>query len=169
MSQLLSTFQNFRTVLCVCPCCGELYHLSDFHLKYKGKSPKTWLDTYESKLRALEKKEDKFVEKEKELREKARERGRKKVNKLLKESLGGGLSEFKYNPYDIKTLLHPVDFIVFDGLEDKESIKDISFLCNSRSVKRLKAIQKGVEKVVDNKRYGWQIARVAVGGEIEYE
>ena len=169
MNPILGTFQNFRTILCVCPCCREIYHLSDLHLKYKGKAPKTWLDDYESKLRTLEKKEEKFGEKENELREKAVERGRKKVDKLLKESLEGGLAEYKYDPYDIKAILHPVDFIVFDGLNDKNEVDEIAFLCKSLRKTDLGGVQKNVEDAIEKKSYDWKIARVGVGGEIKYE
>ena len=49
-------------------------HLSELHLRSKGKAPKTWLDTYNLKVEAIERKEDKFAEQENSIREKARER-----------------------------------------------------------------------------------------------
>lgn len=77
MNELLQTFQSFRRILCICPCCGELMRLSDLHLRYTGKVPKTWLDEYEQKLLTLQKREDRFDEKEREIRNKSVERGRK--------------------------------------------------------------------------------------------
>jgi len=169
MNQILGTFQAFRTILCVCPCCGEIYRLGDLHLRYKGRAPKTWLDSYELKVKALEKKEEEFEEKEKSIREKAAERGRKKVDILIRESLEGGLSQFNYNPYDIKAVLHPVDFIVFDGMNNKGKVEDIMFLCKNTNAKDLKAMQKNVEKTVKKRSYEWSVARVEPGGNISYE
>lgn len=169
MNPLVETFQNFRRILCICPCCQQMRHLSDLHLKYKGKAPKTWLDTYESNARALDEKEAKFDEKEKEIRDKATERGRKKVDQILTASLESSLAQFKYNPYDIKAILHPVDFIVFDGLNSKEKVDDVTFLCKTLSESDLIKTQKEVENVVKAQKYDWKVARVEAGGTIEYE
>lgn len=64
-----------------------MMRLSDLHLKYLGKAPRTWLDRYGSKLLAQEKREMLFEEKEGKMREKSIERGRKKVPKLIKKCL----------------------------------------------------------------------------------
>jgi len=70
MAYLLDTFQSFRTIYCVCPSCNNLMRLSELDLQYEGKAPETWLDKYEAKMLELEKKEEKFEEKEKDLRKK---------------------------------------------------------------------------------------------------
>ena len=33
----------------------------------------------------------------------------------------------KYNPYDIKPIIHPVDFVIFNGDRD-EQVKEVVFL-----------------------------------------
>ena len=48
MDSLLKTFQQFKSVLCVCPHCSSLLRLSDLrNLRTKLPAPKTWLDEYE--------------------------------------------------------------------------------------------------------------------------
>jgi hypothetical protein len=42
--------------------------MSDLHLKYSGKAPKTWLDKHELKLLALQEQERLFEDKESEMR-----------------------------------------------------------------------------------------------------
>jgi len=42
----------------MCPKCNDLMRLSELHLRSKEKAPKTWLDTYESKINAIEDKEE---------------------------------------------------------------------------------------------------------------
>ena len=167
MNEILSTFQAFRRVLCLCPNCKALLRLSDLQLKYKGMAPKTWLDNFETKLSSSEEKEALFDEKEKKLRHQAAERGRRKVPLLIRKSMDSQFAKLNYNPYDIKALLHPVDFVVFDGLESKADIRKIVFLSKAVKNEQLNALRNSVEKTVEEKRYNWQVARVSIDGKIE--
>ena len=169
MSELLDVFQSFRRILCICPCCGGMMRLSDLHLKYPGKAPRTWLDRHESKLLAQEKKEMLFAEKERGMREKAIERGRKKVPKLVRKCLCPEFKKLKYNPYDIKAIMHPVEFIVFDGLNDNVELKNVTFLSRKALSQDQNAILKSIKKAIDNKNYGWKVARISMDGEVKFE
>lgn len=165
---VMNLFQSFRTILCVCPCCGDMVRFSDLHIQYKGKITKTWLDKYESKERSLDKKEEEFEEEEEKLREKARERGRKIVPKLVQKSMHTEFASLKYNPYDIKTILHPVDFIVFNGLNNTK-MKDIIFLSKNTDNNSLSKIRSSVQSAIEREAYDWQTARVDIDGSIKYE
>jgi predicted Holliday junction resolvase-like endonuclease len=168
MSNLLNVFQSFRRVLCICPCCGELLRLSDLHLKYSGKAPKTWLDTYESQLLSLEEQEVIFAEKEQKIREKSIERGRKKVPLLVKKCLCPEFRKLDYNPYDFKAIMHPVEFIVFDGLENKD-LKNVTFLSRRTSDKEQAGILKSIGKTLDNGDYEWKVSRITMDGKVKFE
>jgi len=169
MSELLDVFQSFRRILCVCPSCGEMVRLSDLHLKYLGKAPRTWLDRYESKLLAQQKREMLFEEKASKMREKSIERGRKKVPKLIKKCLCPEFKKLRYNPYDIKAIMHPVDFVVFDGLNDKVDVKNVTFLSKKVLNQDQNAILKSISKTIENKNYDWKVARITVDGEVNFE
>lgn len=161
-------FQQFKTILCICPKCCSLLRFSDLHLRSKGKTPKTWLDLYRSNEQKIDKQESKFEEKEGDIREKARQRGRAKVPILVRQSMDKQFAKLSYDPYDIKPLLHPIDFVVFDGLNNK-SLDDIILLSTNTLNSNLKTLQKGVANAVDNKQYDWKVARVSIDGKIEYE
>jgi len=167
MNEILSTFHAFRRVLCLCPNCKALLRLSDLQLKYRGVAPTTWLDNFETKLSSADEKEALFDEKEKKLRDQAAERGRRKVPILIRKSMDSQFAKLKYNPYDIKALLHPVDFVVFDGLESKADLRRIVFLSKAVKNEQLNALRNSVEKTVEEKRYNWQVARVSIDGKIE--
>jgi len=167
MNEILSTFQAFRRVLCLCPQCKALLRLSDLQLKYRGVAPKTWLDTFETKLTTAEDKEALFDEKEKKLRDQAAQRGRRKVPIMIRKSMDSQFAKLKYNPYDIKALLHPVDFVVFDGLQDKEDLQNIVFLSKAVNNEQLNGLRNSIQKTVEEKRYNWQVARVSIDGKIE--
>lgn len=50
MVKPVQLFQYGRTILCLCPCCGDIVRLSDLTLHYEGETPRTWLDEYEHRV-----------------------------------------------------------------------------------------------------------------------
>ena len=165
---LLESFQSFRTILCVCPCCSQIHRLSDLRLQYTGKAPSTWLDRLDQKSQELDQKEDRFSEKEAKLRNEAAERGRKKVGQILNRCMAKDLACLKFNPYDIKLIMHPIDYVVFDGLNDGE-MERIVFLSKSSVSPPLLALRNQIRKSIENKSYDWKVARVGITGKISYE
>ena len=169
MIDLLDLFQSFRGTLCICPFCGELMRLSDLHLKYTGKAPRTWLDNYDSRLLSLGKKEQAFEEKESEMREKSVERGRKKVPTLIRKCLCPEFKKLEYDPYDIKAIMHPVEFIVFDGLNDGVELRNVTFLSRKTSDEEQNVILKSMRETLDKKNYDWKVSRITMDGKVEFE
>ena len=102
MSELFREFQEFRRILCVCSCCGDLVRLSDLHLKTKGKIARTWLDDYENKSRLFKKKEERFGEQEQELRKLARERGRRAAKIAFNNAISPKLKAFVFRCIPMK-------------------------------------------------------------------
>lgn len=162
-------FQQFRRILCVCPSCGDLVRVSDLRLKAKGPAVRTWLDDYETKARRLSKKEELFKEKEKELRKKARERGRKEAEKVFYNAICPSLKALKLDPYDVKPILHPIDFVVFKGMNKEETISDVIFLSKPYDCPSLNSIRRDIKIAVSKNRYDWQVARIDNEGNIAFE
>jgi predicted Holliday junction resolvase-like endonuclease len=142
---------------------------SDIRLQYAGKGPETWLDKHETKILLLQKKEEKFLEKELEMRKKATEKGRAQVPSLVKQSFDKDLAKLSYDPYDVKALLHPVDFIIFDGLEQKKKVENVVFLSKKIKDKELNKVRKTIKDTIEDENYDWKIARVSIEGKIELE
>lgn len=168
VNSFLGMFQQFKTILCVCPKCNSLLRFNDLHLRAKGKAPKTWLDSYDFNVQKIEGQETKFDEKEENIREKARERGRAQVPILVRKSMDTQFAKLKYDPYDIKPLLHPVDFVIFDGL-NKKSLDNVILLSRKTTNTNLGILKKAVANVIEKKQYDWKVARVSVDGQIGYE
>jgi predicted Holliday junction resolvase-like endonuclease len=169
MNDILQTFQSFKRILCVCPCCGELMRLSDLHLRYTGKAPKTWLDKYEHRLSLLEKREERFDEKEREIRQKSVERGRKKVPSLIKKCICPEFTKLSYDPYDIKAIMHPVDFVVFDGLNNKKNVENVILLSRKPVDKEQDKILNSIMKTVEKENFDWKVARISIDGDVEFD
>ena len=169
MSSFLSAFNQMKSVLCMCPNCNDISRLSDMHLRVKGKAPITWLDTYEKKLDKITDKENKFAEEEQRIRQEATQRGRDQVPKLVKKSMDPRIVALKYDPYDIKAILHPIDFVVFDGM-NKNDMKDIVLLSRKTKNPHINTLHKAIEKVISKKEYDWKVIRVNNdNGELSYE
>lgn len=168
MKDLIDAFQSLRKVLCVCPCCGEIVRVSDLHLQYKGKVAKTWLDNYELDLVSMAEKEQKFEEKEEELRQKSIERGRAKVPQIVKKCLCDDFKALSYDPYDMKAVMDPVDFVVFDGLNEGKEVRNVTFLTRTPSV-IMRPVIESLKTAVDNGNYDWKVARISTEGKVEFE
>lgn len=168
MTELIDVFQTFRKILCVCPCCNQIVRLSDLHLKYGGRAPKTWFDKHELQLLRLQEKVATFEEKEKELREQSVERGRKKVPSIVKKCLCSEFRKLEYDPYDIKAIMDPVDFVVFDGLNEGEKVRKVTFLTR-RPSPSMRTITESIGKTVKQGNYDWKVARINTSGKVSLE
>ena len=167
-SSFVELFHQFKTIICLCPKCYNLSRLGDLHLRSKEKAPKTWLDDFDFAVQKLQEQEDKFGEEEKEIREKAAERGRAKVRELIKQSMDAQFAKLNYDPYDIKAILHPVEFVIFNGM-NSGNLNNVVLLSRLSSNPNLQILQKGVAKAVEAKQYEWKVARVSLDGNIEFE
>jgi predicted Holliday junction resolvase-like endonuclease len=79
------------------------------------------------------------------------------------------ITKFRYNPYDIKAIWHPVDYVVFNGMNNKDVIQDVSFLSRKTNDVNLNKIRKTVKECVEEKRYEWVVARISTDGKMELE
>ena len=166
-SSVLKTFQQFRSILCVCPRCKSFSRLSDLHLRAKGRIPRTWLDDYELSVWQTQEQKIKFEEEKRKIRNLAVERGRARVPGLVKKSMDVQFATMKYDPYDIKALLHPVEFVVFDGM-NKGQVDDVVLLSRNSANENMQALMKSISNTVEEKRYDWKVARVSLDGDIEF-
>ena len=169
MTDLFGEFQQFRRIICVCPICGDLVRVSDLRLKTKGPAVRTWLDDFEIKVKRLSKKEELFGEKEGKLREKAREKGRKEAEKAVRRAICPSLKALKLDPFDVKPILHPIDFVVFKGMNKKETISDIILLTKPYDCPSLNSIRRDIKTAVSKNKYDWQVARIDEKGNIKFE
>src|SRR5574338_533268 len=97
-NSFLEMFQQFKTILCVCPKCNTLSRLSDLQLRSKEKAPRTWLDDYDITSQKLQEQENEFEEKESGIREKAAERGRAQVPEMVRKSMDNQFAKLSYDP-----------------------------------------------------------------------
>ena len=176
VDSFVDIFQQLKTILCLCPHCSSLLRVSQLlHLHSTAPAPRTWLDDYDDQIQKLQNKsgsvatkEDKLHSQEREMREKSRERGRKRVVSTVLKSMDDYFLKKKYNPYDIKPIIHPVDFVIFNGDHDKQ-VNEVVFLSKKSKNPNLAALQKSVDECVEKKNYDFKTAKISNGGKVTFE
>ena len=166
MDDTLSIFTNFKNILCICPKCNDISRLSQLYIYSDKKTQKTWLDDYENRVHVFEELELEHNSKAKQIKEQAVQRGRDQVPKMVDDSLSGAITRLKYDPYDIKPINHPIDYIVYDGMNDN-SINNVVFLHEKNQ--DLLELHKSIHNTVEKKQYDWKVARISREGTLEME
>jgi len=167
-SDMLKFFTLQRQLFGVCPNCSDLFRLSDCKVFVKKKPVSDWMDGLDLKREKLDQLTQKLDEKEEGLREKAREKGRQLAQKAIRK-LDPVFTPRKLNPDDAKVIFHPIDYIVFNGMKAPDPIKNIILLDREEKGTDHRALQKSIEKVVENENYEWQTLRVQEDGKIKVE
>jgi predicted Holliday junction resolvase-like endonuclease len=162
-------FQEFRKILCVCPECGKIVRLSDLKLKTKAKTEDTWLDYYEYRERLLSGREAEFDAIKGDLRAAAVAEGRKQAEVVFNQAIKQDFRKMKYDPTDIKPVLNPVDFVVFQDMNKKEEITDLVFLSKKLKNPIINKLRTQVKASIKKKNYEWLVARIDNEGKIEFE
>ena len=168
-------FQQLKTVLCVCPHCQSMLRLSDLNLRDKRKAPTTFLDEYDIHEKKLDKRDEKvgdkendFEEKERAIKDEAVQRGRSKVLKTVLNSMDEYFTKMKYNPYDIKPILHPVDFVIYEGMNDKK-MNDVVFLSKKTGNPYLDKLHMSIDETIQKGLYDFKVARIDIDGNVCFE
>ncbi len=162
---ILSDFQEFQKILVVCPECGKVFRLSELRLSYRGKTKRSWLDDLRDKERKIERAEESLEEKWDEIRQRAQEKGRKQLPKLLKKCVAV-ICAHGYYPQDLKALFDPIDFVIFDGMNLKEDVKRVVLFDGPAHNELRKKVQTSIQKVIKKGNYVWQTVKLDEMGRI---
>jgi len=165
MSDFISAFTNLKSIFCLCPNCKLISRLSNLNIQSPKKVSRTWLDDFEDRQIQLQAEISDFQSKEKAIRSAAALRARSKIQSMVSDSLSDKLSS-QYDPFDIKPINHPIDYIIYDGM-NKKSINNVVLLHQKN--KHLAELHKSIRNVIDSKEYDWKVARVSLEGKLEIE
>jgi predicted Holliday junction resolvase-like endonuclease len=167
-NDLLRYFTLQRGIFGVCPCCGELFRLSDARVFVKTRPERDWMDKLDAEDERLGKLEERLEEQKEELREKARAKARLEANRLIR-NIDPVFAPRRLNPDDAKPILHPVDFIVFNGMKTQSAIRNLVLLDHETRSPERKRLQRSIERAVSKKRYEWRTLRVNEDGSVKEE
>lgn len=166
--EVLDFYSMLRHIFGVCPCCGEIFRLSDCKLFQKKKPEIDWKEEIDKEMQRLENLEEKILLKIEESKETARTVGRRNADKLVRK-LDKIFIPLKLNCNDCKVIFHPIDFIVFNGMNNNVgdcSIKEILLIDKDNKSGQYLEIQKSISNAIQTKNYDWLTLRVENDGNI---
>ena len=169
--EIFQFYSALRQIFIVCPCCEEIHRLSDCKIYQKTKPAVDWKEEVENEIKRLEALEEKLQVKIEAAKVGARLAGRKTADKLIK-SIDTIFHPLSLNCNDCKVIFHPVDFVVFNGMNNNEgdcSIKEVLLLDKSKKTGQNLVTQKSIEKAIQKRNYEWLTLRVNTDGTIVEE
>ena len=109
--------------------------------------------------------EERFEEQKAELRQRAQEKGRRHLPSMLRKCVPA-VSRLGYYPQDLKPMFDPIDFVVFDGMTLRDSVRRLVLLDGPPCDKRRERIQDSVRRVLKSGNYEWRTVRLGTDGKV---
>ncbi len=151
--------------ICPNPGCSEFFRLSECRVFLRKKPELDWLDKIDKEQDRLDNVEQRINDKEEDLREEARARGRSLAQIAVKK-IDPVFTPRNLNPDDAKVIFHPVDYVVFNGLKNGP-VKNIILLDRLAKESTHRRVQESIEQVIHRGNYEWQTLRVQDNGEVK--
>jgi len=167
-SEITNFFGLQRQIFGICPKCNNFFRLSDCKIYSKKKPVLDWMDKIDLENERLAKLQEKLDNDEEEIRQKEREKGRLMAQRVIKR-IDPIFAPRKLAADDAKVLFHPIDYVVFNGMNSEKSIKDIVLLDKQTANSAHKKIQESIERTINQENYEWQTLRVEKDGSIKIE
>lgn len=165
-SSLGRSFSDMSQIAGICPCCGELFYVSEARPYHAASNKKSFIDSLRAAELRLEKEEERLQDLEIGLREAAATSGLKTAKKLLKKIdpvfSGGGL-----DPQDVKVMFDPVTYVVFNGLS-RGKVKEVALLAKEPISSDAEKIQTSLRAAVEAGNYEFRIVHVDRDGSVSH-
>jgi len=166
MSRFFLWFKEMKQLYGFCPCCNELFRLSDATLYTKTLPPHTPFDTVAEQRKRFLKQRERFEDKEEAIRDEAKARGRALARRQLRKVapfLRRGV-----DPNDIKVIFDPVEYLMFHGLT-KEQCTLIELVDHPAETSQREKAQRSIQRTIEAGNIEWQTFRVQLDGSITQE
>ncbi len=165
MNEYSTFFKEGRHIFSICPECGSVHRLSDIELSRKGKYVADWMDKVERRRDALAQRRGGLEEKAAELQSAAKQMAEREVLPGLLRRAVPMFFDLGIDPRDVRTISHPIDFIVFQGMGSPEGVREVTL----RSLSAGNPLVPSIRATVEAKNFGWGTIRVGDDGVIAAE
>ena len=160
----LGAFSEMKRIYGICPCCGDPFRLSDASLFTKSAPPRTVFEELEDAIERVERRALRFDELEEQKREVARRLGQLAARRQIR-SIAPFFVERKVDPDDVKVLFHPVDYIIFSGME-RGRCGSVDFIDHPPENRKRARIHSSLQRAIRNGNLEWQTFRVDESGRV---
>jgi predicted Holliday junction resolvase-like endonuclease len=157
---MMAFFETGQEIYGVCPCCEEIFRVSEMQIFYGKKPPKDWLDDLRGRKKKLKEDTKSFELEKKKIIDKAIERSLSiRIGKTL-EKIAPIIPQLGHHPSDVRGIYEPIDFIAFNGMFKKKDIDTISFIEIKTGASSLNRIQRRIRDAVNDGRVDWRMYNV---------
>lgn len=163
MQEQIQFFNNLRQTFCHCGKCGETYRLSDSVL-FEDKRPNLdWFDKIDREIAKVELQEKLMRDKIAKAKLEATIEGRVQADAHI-EQFDTLFKPLGLSPNDAKVHFHPVDYIVFNGMNSiVPKIKNIVLLDRKENRGEL---QDSIRECIHDERYGFLTIKIKNDGTV---
>jgi predicted Holliday junction resolvase-like endonuclease len=145
-----------------CPCCGEPVLLKDAGLFYLDDFSPEAEKLYQQKIQECKIREKEIREERKAISRRS-EIATTTINiGFILERLAPSMKSFPFNHNDCRSLFEPIDYIIFEGLNKKNSVSRILFTEIKTGDAKLTKKEKEIRKLVEGKQVVWETYRRGV-------
>lgn len=162
MSDFSTFVREGRHIFSVCPECGSVHRLSELQLSRRGKYVVDWMDKIEGRRDTLEQRRGALEKRAAELQRVAKETAERRVLPQLLRRAAPMFYKLKIDPRDVRTIIHPLDFVVFRGLNSRDGVREVSLV----NLGPQNAMTSSIENVIEAHELGWRTIRVGENGAI---
>jgi predicted Holliday junction resolvase-like endonuclease len=119
---------------------------------------------------ALDDLEGNISESEEQIRIEARARGRRAAQRMIRK-IDPIFAPLRLHADDAKVLCHPVDYVVFKGMNStpEKLTTGITLIDRQRSDANGRQLQRSIEKTIEREQYEWITLRIAADGSMQQE
>lgn len=163
----VAAFQEMKRLYGFCPCCGELFRLSEATLFTADPPPTTEFDKIEDRRRRLERANEKFDEQEGQIRAAAVQKGQQEAKKRLKKIAPFFIAR-RIDPQDVKVIFNPVNYVVFRGL-NSNGVRTVELVDSPAETKAHERIHQSIAAALRAGNVEWATLRIEDGGQVVRE
>lgn len=161
---LVEVLNEMKRIYVICPCCGEPFRLSETTLYTKTAPPKTVFEEMDDARLRLERRIEKFDENEAAIREEARRLGQLEARRRLRVIAPFFVAR-KIDPQDVKLLFHPVEYVVFRGMQT-DRCGSVDFIDHPPTNRERERIQRSLDSTIKAGNLEWQTFRIDDDGRV---
>lgn len=161
---IVSVFRDFRKIYGICPCCGELFRLSEADVYAKTPTVPSVIDNLRFKEESIERAESDLEEALAGLRNKARNAGEREAHRRLR-ALARPFTRRRIDPNDVKVIFDPVRFVAFSGMT-QASVTAIAFMDRPATTSARGKVQSSLERSLRAGNIEWLTVRVNDDGRV---
>ena len=163
--KMVEFFNLQNQIFGIDPETGEFFRLSECRIARKQAPPADWLSKLDLEHQKVEEAAAQYEAEKSMARKLVADKERKAVQRNISK-FDRVFKPLKMSADDAKAIFHPVDFLVFRGMNTEKAVKSLVILDSKKNTAGGATLRKSIEKAVEQGRYEWITFRVDEKGKV---